>query len=178
MFWYHGPKYYTTSDWLGPGNGFGNVMKGDHDVLKPHEGRPRRFGTMLQNIILPQIGLAQEMDLETLPRETTGDHGRPRETTGDHAKTIGFIVVFMLLEQKCEFHWGRTVKKLEIIKKHWFYKQKWWETTIRATNLAPRHALTGLEEIWRTLTDKLFREIRRARVRGGQMPRRQNVIKR
>ena len=62
----HGPKYYTTSDWLGPGNGFENVMKGGHDVLKPHEGGPRCFDTMVQNIILPQIGLAQEMDLETL----------------------------------------------------------------------------------------------------------------
>ena len=81
MFWYHDPKYYTTSDWLGPGNGFENVMQGDHDVLKPHEGRPRCFDTMVQNIILPQIGLAQEMDLKTLWKETTmfwnpmkGDH--------------------------------------------------------------------------------------------------------
>ena len=51
---------------VGPENEFENVMKGDHDVLKPHEGIPRCFGTMAQNIILPQIGLAQEMDLETL----------------------------------------------------------------------------------------------------------------
>ena len=62
----HGPKFYTTSDWLGPENGFENVMKGDHDVLKPHEGRPRCFGTMVQNIILPLIGLAQKRDLKTL----------------------------------------------------------------------------------------------------------------
>ena len=62
---------YTTSDWLGPGNGFENVMQGDHDVLKPHVGRPRCFDTMVQNIILPQIGLGQEMDLKTLCRETT-----------------------------------------------------------------------------------------------------------
>ena len=60
------PKYHTTSDWPGPGNGFENAMKGDHDVLKPHEGRPRCFDTMVQNIILAQIGLAQEMDLKTL----------------------------------------------------------------------------------------------------------------
>ena len=43
MFWYHGPKYYTTSDWLGPGNGCENVMRGGHDVLKPHVGGPRCF---------------------------------------------------------------------------------------------------------------------------------------
>ena len=59
-------KYYTTSDRRGPGNGFENVMKGDHDVLKPHEGRPLCFHNMVQNIILPQIGLAQEMDMKTL----------------------------------------------------------------------------------------------------------------
>ena len=63
---YHGPKYYTTSDRLGPRNGFESVMKGDHDVMKPHEGRPRCFDTMVQLIIVPQIGLAQEMDLKTL----------------------------------------------------------------------------------------------------------------
>ena len=66
MFYSHGPTYYTTSDWLGPGNEFENVMKGDHGVLKPHEGSPRCFDPMVQNIILPQIGLAQEMDLKTL----------------------------------------------------------------------------------------------------------------
>ena len=37
-------KYYTTSDRRCPGNGFENVMKGDHDVLETHEGRPRCFG--------------------------------------------------------------------------------------------------------------------------------------
>ena len=56
--------YYLK--WLGPGNGFENVMKGDHDVLKPHGGRPRCFDTMFQNIILPQIGLAHEIDLKML----------------------------------------------------------------------------------------------------------------
>ena len=66
MFWYHGPKYYTTSDWLGPRNGFENVMKGAHDVLETHERKPLCFDTMVQDIILPQIGLAQEMDLEKL----------------------------------------------------------------------------------------------------------------
>ena len=66
MFSYHGPKYYTTSDWLGAGNGIENVMKGDHDVLETHEGRPRCFDTMVQNIIIPQIGLPQELDLKTL----------------------------------------------------------------------------------------------------------------
>ena len=63
---HHGPKYYTTSDWLGPGNGFENFIKGVHDVLQPHEKRPRCFDTMVQNIILPQIGLAQEIGLKTL----------------------------------------------------------------------------------------------------------------
>ena len=29
----HGPKHYTTSDWLGPGNGFENVMKGANDEM-------------------------------------------------------------------------------------------------------------------------------------------------
>ena len=31
VFWYHGPRYYTTSDWLRPGNGFEYVMTGDHN---------------------------------------------------------------------------------------------------------------------------------------------------
>ena len=67
-------------------------MKGDHDVLETHEGRPRCFDTMVQTIILPQIGLAQEMDLKTLCRETTmfwkpmkGDHDKG---TRDHDKNI------------------------------------------------------------------------------------------
>ena len=31
-----GPKYYTTSDWLGPGNEHENVMKGGmHKVQDP-----------------------------------------------------------------------------------------------------------------------------------------------
>ena len=40
----HGPKYYTTSDWLGPGNAFENVMKGGHDEIghgRPHDRGPR-----------------------------------------------------------------------------------------------------------------------------------------
>ena len=56
-------------------------MKGANDVLKPHEGRPRCFDTMVQNIILPQIGMAQEMDLKTLCREAT-----MKSATGDHMK--------------------------------------------------------------------------------------------
>ena len=98
----HGPNYYTTSDWLGPENGFENVMKRDHDVLKPHEGRPRCFGTMVQNIILPQIGLAQEMGLKTLWRETT-----MKSATGDHMKgdhdEIGHG------RPKCKKHWKKSV---------------------------------------------------------------------
>ena len=35
------PKYYTTSDWLGPGNACEHVMKGGNDELKPHEGGQR-----------------------------------------------------------------------------------------------------------------------------------------
>ena len=75
-------------------------MKGDHDVLETHERRPRCFYTMVQNIILPQIALAQEMDLKTLWRETTmfwkpmkGDRDVliPRETTGDNAKRLDFL---------------------------------------------------------------------------------------
>ena len=45
-------------------------MKGDHDVLKPHEGRPRCFGTM---------------------KSATGDQG---------AKSIGKTSVLAMLKQK------------------------------------------------------------------------------
>ena len=36
--------------------------------MKPHARGPRCFDTMVQNIILPPICFAQEMDLETLWR--------------------------------------------------------------------------------------------------------------
>ena len=35
-FRYHGPKYYTTSNWLGPGNGFENVMKESMHKVQNH----------------------------------------------------------------------------------------------------------------------------------------------
>ena len=72
VFRSHGPKYYTTSGWLGPGNGYENVMKGDqHKVqdAKRYEGTHAQSSishTTVQHIILPQIGLAQEMDTITL----------------------------------------------------------------------------------------------------------------
>ena len=56
-------------------------MTGDHDVLGTHERKPRCFDTMIQNIILPQIGFA----LEQKNNAMKGDHdvletheGKPR----------------------------------------------------------------------------------------------------
>ena len=59
MFCHHGPKYYTTSNCFGPG-AKKDAMKGDNDVLETHERNHDVFDPMVQNIILPQIALAQE----------------------------------------------------------------------------------------------------------------------
>ena len=66
------PKYYTTSDWLDTGNVCENVMKGgqhkDQDA-KRYEGKRAQSSIIhntVQNIILPQIGLAQKMYATTL----------------------------------------------------------------------------------------------------------------
>ena len=34
----HGPKYHTTSDWLGPGDGYENVMKRDQHEVQDAKG--------------------------------------------------------------------------------------------------------------------------------------------
>ena len=86
--------------------------------------------------------------------------------TGDHAKTIGFIVFCALWTQNFDFQWGRTVKKIENIKKHWFYKQSmpkhvFWQlltagecqsATLIQNELNPqRQALLGNEAIWKQI---------------------------
>ena len=73
----HGPKYYTTSDWLGPGNVYENVMKGaQHKVqdAKRYEGNHAQSSIIhntVQNIILPQIGWSLEIKTKMPYRETT-----------------------------------------------------------------------------------------------------------
>ena len=58
----HDPKYYNISDWLGPGRTKTNIMpcRGPLWFGNAIQGVPLCSEPMIQNIILPQIGLAQE----------------------------------------------------------------------------------------------------------------------
>ena len=58
MFVFHDPKYYNTSDWLGPGQK--KPYRKSSVFRKHHTGRPLCLDPMIRNIILPQIGLAQD----------------------------------------------------------------------------------------------------------------------
>ena len=93
------PKYYTTSDWLVQETNLKLPYREATVFGKRHTGNQLCTDPMIQNIILPQIGLSQKQIKnaiqginciwETTYMETTvftDDHGRPQQK---NKKTIG-----------------------------------------------------------------------------------------
>ena len=51
------PKYYTTSDWLGPGNAFEHVMKGGNDAYYLRSAWPVAWDPMAWDTIAVPVSL-------------------------------------------------------------------------------------------------------------------------
>ena len=77
-------------------------MNGDRDVWETHERRPQCFDTMVLHMILPQIGLHQEMQWKTLWRETTM-FWKPMERDHDVSTPLSKILNYLRLDwpRKC-----------------------------------------------------------------------------
>ena len=74
------------------------------------------------------------------------------------SKSIGFTVYFAFLTPKSDFQWGHTVRKMQ---NHWnsigFIDKVLQKRP--SNRFGPRNcSYRVIEKIWRTLTDKLFRE--------------------
>ena len=75
---------------------FSSKSRSDHFARQPTPGSD----PMIQNIILPQIGLAQEMDLKTLQHIAQHIASGPKQ---NNKKTTGFTVFFAFWTQKMIF---------------------------------------------------------------------------
>ena len=146
------------------GSATNRCQEGNNDVLQAHVGRPRCFDPMIQNIILPKKKLWPR--IKKRQERTSGCFGTScRETTvfwshdpATCVKGIIKLVVFVILKQNGEFHGGHAAKHIVKPLKINAIMQQLWKSG-RVPELPPRYPVTRLsDDIYRTHTDKLFRE--------------------